>query len=205
MKVTNYIASAALAATLGLWGASAANALVAACSPNNNAVFYLETSSVTACETGNDTNTIDADYELFGKTGWLLQDKTGENLTGSPEFTKFEENALSPSIFKTFGAITYEFKSGGAWELGNATPKPQHIAITLKDANGFAAFLLSSSVLPQAGTWGTTKELENGQAISHASVYTVGVVPLPAGIWMIAAAFGGLGVAARYKKKLTAA
>lgn len=187
MKFLSALAIAAL--TTGV--ATSASALTKSCTFNMEVSFFLETSSDVKCETGNDTNTIDSDYVMFGKSGWVLQDKTDEEKDGNLEID-ITQGVINRNI------DSIDFNWGGTWDV-SGSGMPQHIVITLKQATGFAAFLLTSNGVPQEGMWGT-----DGGSLSHASVYTVGVVPLPASSLLLLGVVGAGGIAAWRKKRQAA-
>jgi hypothetical protein len=188
MKIFKVLGAAALVGSM----AASASALTTTCTFKKEVSFLLETSQSVACETGNDTNTIDSDYVMFGKKGWVLQDKTDEPKGGDPAFTKFTAGSISQEV----DGITFDW--GGEWKIAG-TSMPEQIVITLKQSTGFAAFLLSTNALPQSGTWAT-----NDGSLSHASVYTVGVVPLPASSVLLLGVMGAGGVAAWRKSRRAA-
>jgi hypothetical protein len=168
-------AAPATAATLGC--ATAGNG-------NSGASFTLGHAVAVTCVSGkNDTNTIGAEYALFGHTGWKLAQKTdGHDGDGKVVFTIAPEN---------------DTKSG-TWKIGDYTGLEKAM-ITLKAGNGFAAFLLDVKDL--AGTWTSSKGL------SHASVYYKGnpaPIPLPAAAWLLIGGMGALAATARRRKAATA-
>ena len=152
-------------------------------SGGSSATFELDAATSAECFDGNDTNSINATFELFGKTGWILSDKSdGPDGDGTIVF------AASP----TNGA-----KSGG-WEIDTLAGLNE-IFITLKAGNGFGAFLLDlTGSDPLSGTWSSSKGL------SHASIYYRGEsneVPEPGIIALLALGFLGIGIVGRRVRK----
>lgn len=172
--------------TLLLLAANPAQAALMSCSvPGPGGTSYLlSDASESACFSGNDTNQIDADYSLFGMTGWVLSDKN--------EVPPDGDGVIS---FTT--APTNDDKSG-SWAIDTLAGL-DNIVITLKGGNGFGAFLLDLTVAnPLSGTWASDKEL------SHASIYYNGEpteVPEPSIFALIGLGLLGIGMARRRTHK----
>lgn len=149
------------------------------------ATFTLGDAAGAACFSGNDTNQVDANFTLFGETGWVLSDKNdGPDGDGVIEFTTAPANN----------------SKSGVWAIDTLAGLSE-VVITLKAGKGFAAFLLDLSATdPLTGTWTSSKDL------SHASIYyrgTVSAIPLPAGGLLLLTGLGGIGLAARRRRRAT--
>lgn len=177
------------AAAFAAFAAAPATAATLGCATagpgNSGASFTLGHAVAATCVSGrNDTNTIDANYALFGHTGWTLAAKTdGPGGDGKVVF------AIAPK----------NDTKAGTWKIGDYTGLEKAM-ITLKAGNGFAAFLLDVKDL--AGTWSSSKGL------SHASVYYKGnpaPIPLPAAAWLLIGGMGMLAATARRRRAATAA
>ena len=145
--------------------------------------YELTIASASQCQTGNDTNTIDAAFELFGETGWKLADKNDDLYSGDQ------------SILFTTAPVNGA--QSGAWAINGGTIG--EVAVNLKAGNSWSAFLVSAL----SGNWSSSKNL------SHASIYyrdggvvTPGVspVPVPAAAWLMLGALGALGAASRKRR-----
>ena len=149
----------------------------------SSATFGLDAATDAQCFEGNDTNSINSTFELFGQTGWILSDKNDDsNGDGTIEFAASPTNGIK----------------SGSWEIDTLAGLTD-IVITLKAGNGFGAFLLDLTVSnPLAGTWSSSKGL------SHASIYYRGEsteVPEPGIIALLALGFLGIGIVGRRVRK----
>lgn len=173
------IAAALLATASMVTAAGAATCTVAG---KSGASYTVDVAGATMCQTGNDTNQINASTSMFGLTGWMLADKNDDNTAGSP---------------LSFGTAPVNGTKSGEWSILNPAGYG-NVFITLKAGNGFGAFLLDAATL-MAGTWSTTKDL------SHASIYyqgpagaiDVAPVPVPAAGFLLAGALGTLALRRR--------
>jgi hypothetical protein len=138
------------------------------------------------CYSGNDTNTIDANFSLGGKTGWMLADKTDDGnayLDGG-----FDTFTMSPTYsWSVLNPLGYDF-----------------VMVTLKQGSSFAAFLLDSAA-DLSGNWFTQGPGKSTGGLSHASVYFSGEpapapVPLPAGAALLPAGLAALAFLRRRRK-----
>ncbi|WP_223115883.1 VPLPA-CTERM sorting domain-containing protein [Paracoccus amoyensis] len=139
-----------------------------------------------SCQSGNDTNTIDADWSLGGISGWTLADKTDN------------DDAYVDGGFASFST------SDRTWSVENPLGY-EYVMVTLKQANTFAAFLLNSAEL-LSGLWLTEGPGKSIGGLSHASVYFAGEtqpapVPLPAGALLLPAGLGALALLRRRKQR----
>lgn len=156
----------------------AAQAVSKSCA--SSTTFSLSDATSAQCFSGNDTNTINSAFSMFGMTGWILADKNDDNSSGN--------QAISFLTAPVNGA------KSGAWGISGLADK---VVVTLKAGNGFGAFLLEQPKL--TGNWSSGKDL------SHASIYytgetSVSEVPLPAAGLLLLGALGGLGVAGRRRR-----
>lgn len=179
-----FAAAAALAAPAGAATLGCATSGGGKGNGNSGASFTLGHAVDVTCVGGkNDTNTINAGYELFGHTGWILAQKTdGPEGDGKVTFAIAPENDTR----------------AGTWKIGQYTGLEKAM-VTLKAGNGFAAFLLDVKDL--AGTWSSSKGL------SHASIYYKGnpaPIPLPAAAWLLIGGIGALAATARRRKAAAA-
>lgn len=149
----------------------------------SSATFGLDAATGAQCAEGNDTNSIDSTFELFGQTGWILSDKN-ENSNGDGTIE--------------FAALPTNGNKSGAWEIDTLAGLTD-IVITLKAGNGFGAFLLDLTVsTPLAGTWSSSKDL------SHASIYYRGEpteVPEPSALVLLGLGFLGISLFGRRARK----
>ncbi|MFO1089316.1 MAG: hypothetical protein U1E46_07015 [Hyphomicrobiales bacterium] len=176
------VAAAAVLSVVGLFAAEPAFAATCTQSlPGGDVVYTLNTATNAFCSTGNDLNTIDSSYTLFGQTGWILGDSTGGV---GDNAVKFTQNGAPVS-----GA------QSGTWAI---TGLANSIVVVLKQANSFAAFLVSST----SGTWSVTGPGDSVNVISHASVYYNGsVIPLPPAALLFGTALAGVGAMSRKRRK----
>lgn len=182
MSISNIkLSLTAMSAGLCLMIAGSAGA--ATCSTGgggSSATLSLTAASNAECFLGNDTNTINSSFAVFGLTNWILADKN-EGPDGDQSI-----------VFTQAGPVN-DVKSGnwGISTLGTAA----NVMVNLKAGNGWGSFLVNSL----GGSWTSTKDL------SHASIYyragnPTTPIPLPAAGWMLLAGLGGL-VAAKRRRR----
>lgn len=141
-----------------------------------------------ACFDGNDTNTIDSAFEMFGVTGWVLAAKSG-GADGD-------------------GAITYtdapsNGNKTGSWGISGFAGAAQ-VVLTLKAGHFWGSFLLDST----SGNWATSKDL------SHSSIYYIpGITnpdpdpntplptPVPASLPLLLGGLGLFAIVAKRRRK----
>lgn len=135
------------------------------------------------------------DGALFGSTNWSLDTKI--------EFAEDSSMSTSPEGILTVSNITSDLFEG-EWNVTSWDGIDQAMLL-LKGGDGFAAYLLDIGA-GLSGGW-TTLALSVGQndnqpALSHVSLYTTPApIPLPAGGLLLITALGGLGIAARRRRK----
>lgn len=140
--------------------------------------FSLGASDATACFAGNDSNTIDSNFVMFGMSGWTLADKNDDATSGDQSIT--------------FGQGPANNVKSGSWDITDITGFSK-VVLNLKSGNDWGSFLVSTT----SGTWSTSKDL------SHASIYYIDAptpVPLPAGGLLLISALGAGALASRRKR-----
>ena len=180
----------------GVWLAGAGIASAATCTtiPNgtpgngDDNTYILTPADAAECYTGNDTNTIDANFELFGETGWILGDKEGDE-SGGDNYVFFTDPPAQNA-------------SSGDWTISNPNNLPfENIALSLKAGNSFGVF----DITALSGDW---QSVFHG--LSHASLYyrlgddnggPNGEIPLPASALLLLGGIGGLGALRAARRK----
>jgi hypothetical protein len=153
----------------------------------SGAEFALTGALEAACFGGNDTNSIDAGFTLFGETGWTLVGKTdGGSWGDGPRFVAAPENG----------------EKRGGWRIDAGDAPLGDLALTLKAGPGFAAFLLDPAQL--SGEW------RSGKDLSHASLYrrtrpdappAPAPIPLPAAGVLLASAVAATALVGRLRRR----
>jgi hypothetical protein len=181
MKKTILIMAAI--AVLGTWSVSSEAATMGCTAGSGgSATSYTLTDALDAeCFSGNDTNTIDSSFSVFGMTGWVLADKNDDSTSGDQAivFTDAVGNVVNGT-------------QSGNWAISSIADASK-VMVNLKAGSNWASFLVDTT----AGTWTSSRGL------SHASIYYIDgmpAVPLPAAGWMLLAGVGGL-VAVRRRRK----
>lgn len=138
---------------------------------------------------------------LFGSTNWELDTRINvlEDKSTDPSTFSFASAAPSGILSATLGADALS----GTWSVTSWAGIEKAMLI-LKGGNGFAAYLLDLTV-GLNGEW-ITQALKNGggqqPALSHVSLYTTPApIPVPAAGLLLITALGGLGLAARRRRK----
>ena len=141
---------------------------------------------------GNPSNTINANTEAFGITGWM-------------EIVKVDDAAPSPA---TKNGITLTVNvlgdTHGTWSVSE-WPSFPYIMVALKGGPTFSLFKIDPSK-GLSGTWDTASlqtgggDLEPG--LSNVTVWAA--IPLPAAGWLLLAGLGALGAAARRQRRKAA-
>jgi len=166
---------AAAALALGTFGLTqSAEASTIKC---GNKWFHAEQDGTdltpTFCSGPNDMND-----PTITNAGWILGAAVGDSSVSSPKFTF------------SFG--------GGDWTIGN-THGYAHVALSIKEGNGYAFYVLDTSD-PLFGEYGTgNNSSASGTGYSHATVWYKGVpaIPLPATGLLLIGALGGFGLMRR--------
>jgi hypothetical protein len=155
-----------------------------------------DVSSSQACigpVSGNDSASLLNSYNVSGAFGinqWVFAEKI-EADDGGPE----RETAIDVG-FDMLPPLLEEMKSG-VWKLNsNIFDNFDNVALVLKAGPEFSAYLLDgSSTIGVWSTQGWTKK-----SLSHASVYVVSSVPIPAALWLFGSGLVGLATFSRRKK-----
>jgi hypothetical protein len=131
----------------------------------------------TACEgvySGNDAN---QDLGgVFGQTGWNQIEKVDSSSGNS------NDNGLNLMVSANAGGTS------GKWQVDDYQGN-NPVMFVLKGGNSFSAFLMNLNVT--SGTWNTDSLLKGngkpGPGLSHFTVYSAGVtpVPVPAAVWLM--------------------
>jgi len=183
-----FLAAGAVALTCSAASAATLNCTTTGGQGKSNATFTLSNATGAACFGGNDKNTVNSTFLMFGMTGWIGSDANNNGFgDGTVEFTSID----APVNGDKFGSWTIDSLAGLS-----------KIVIVLKAGNKFGAFLLDLVALdPLSGFWTSTKGL------SHATIYYNGTpvpppsaVPLPAAGWMLLAGLGGIAALRRRRK-----
>lgn len=137
---------------------------------------------------------------LFGSTNWELDTKI--EVSGNEDDGFFFDTA-DPN--GRLSAGLEDDALSGSWSVGNWNGV-EKATLVLKGGNGFAAYLLDLTAGLE-GEWSTQalfvgKNNNNNPTLSHVSLYTTpSPIPLPAAGWLLITALGGLGIAARRRRK----
>lgn len=191
--MTRFALFAAVVAGVAAFGSSGmrAEAATQGCTGGSggSATTYTLLNALNAeCFSGNDTNTIDANFLLFGETGWTLADKNDDANSG-------DGSILFTSVGPDNG------QESGNWGI-TAPAVGFDVVITLVAGNNFGAFLIDLDE-GLTGMWTASRDL------SHASIYyrdgggTIDPIPLPAAAWLLLSGIGGLGAMGWRKRRAT--
>ena len=134
---------------------------------------------------GNDS---EAWFNTYGGSGafnidqWLFAEKIENDSSGPVRETEIDVGLqITPPV--DGDALS------GTWSL-NSTIFDDYlkVALVFKAGNGFSAYLLDGSAT--SGSWDVQSWTRNG--LSHASVYVVSAVPIPAAVWLFGSGLVGL-------------
>jgi hypothetical protein len=156
--------------------------------------------SALTCSTGNVTYTLNFATDSFCGSG--QPDYSADSGTGIVDFDFFgTEHVLASKTDGPDGdgAITFTNAptSGetapATWAISDPTGIASQIVLVLKQANSYAAFLISGT----SGTWSTSGPGRSVNGLSHADIWykpgNTEVIPLPASLPLFLAGLGGLG------------
>jgi hypothetical protein len=182
-------ALAIASAAAGFVAVSIAPASALTCSIGNVA-YALDTATAVLCGSGNPDYSVGPGglaAETFFGIEYYLADKTdGPDGTGLITFTDPPTSGES---------------SPGTWVISDPTGIASQVVIVLKQANSFAAFLISGI----SGTWTTAGPGGSTMALSHGDVWykpsETEVIPLPASLPLLLGGLAGLGVIGRMRKR----
>lgn len=139
---------------------------------------------------------------LFGSTNWELDTRINvlEDKSTDPSTFSFE----TPNPSGVLSAILGSDALSGSWSVTSWAGIEKAILV-LKGGNGFAAYLLDLTA-GMSGRWSTQAltvgQNDNQPALSHVSLYTTPApIPVPAAGLLLITALGGLGFAARRRRK----
>jgi hypothetical protein len=153
---------------------------------------------------GSAANPSDDDFDgLFGVNDWEEIAKE-ESSTGGANLNKSGVTFLSTSATANFS---------GTWSITQALlNKYAHVAIVMKDGNSLPQPTVAYKISSTSGIWETPwAKLKDGvyeplNSLSNVRFIGqgVGVIPLPAGAWLVLSFMAGFGVLRRIKGRAAA-
>ncbi len=184
MAILKTLAGAAVATVLSMGVASAATCTGG--TGGSASTFSLTIAEADDCFSGNDTNSIDSSFVMFGMDGWELAAKN-DNGDGDQSIT--------------YTDAPVNGAKSGTWGISDISAFDK-VVVVLKAGGGFGAFLVDV----MSGDWSSSK------ALSHSSIYYNGTsgtgggggggttpIPLPAAGWLMLAGLGGIAAMRRRK------